>query len=99
MPRAKLRASSKAPSPPASGSRNVHNQATNFSVLKRDLHALVLHVFKDLNCYEKREMMNPRRLAPVEEKEDNFTWIALFYFRQLVFVWLSRLNRILASNQ
>ncbi|MCK4789701.1 MAG: hypothetical protein KAV87_38530, partial [Desulfobacteraceae bacterium] len=42
---------SKAPYPPASGSRNVHNQATNFSVLKRDLHALVLHVFKDLNCY------------------------------------------------
>ena len=27
-------------------------QATNFSVLKRDPHALVLHVFKDLNCYE-----------------------------------------------
>jgi len=51
MPCAKLRASSKAPSPPASGSRNVHNQAINFSVLKRDPHALVLHVFKDLNCY------------------------------------------------
>jgi len=51
MPRVKLRASSKAPSPPASGSRNVHNQATNFSVLKRDPHALVLHVFKDLNYY------------------------------------------------
>jgi len=24
--------------------------------------------------------MDPRRLAPVEEKEDNFTWIALFLF-------------------
>ena len=36
----------------ASGSRNVHNQATNFSVLKRDPHALALHDFKDLNCYD-----------------------------------------------
>jgi hypothetical protein len=58
-PRAKLRASSKAPSPPASGSRNVHNQATNFSVLKRDPHAFVLHVFKDLNCYFYLKMRSP----------------------------------------
>ena len=26
------------------------------------------------------QQMNPRRLAPVEEKEDNFTRIALFLF-------------------
>lgn len=24
--------------------------------------------------------MNPRRLAPIEEKEVDFTWIALFLF-------------------
>jgi hypothetical protein len=29
---------------------------------------------------EKRKIMDPRRLAPVEEKEDNFTWIARFLF-------------------
>jgi len=65
MPRAKLRASSKAPSPPASGSRNVHNQATNFSVLKKDEtfeKCPILVKVKEGENFNRRNILNISRI-------------------------------------